>query len=167
MAVCEWSGCKGSPTHTVRIDWSDQTTEAWRVCRAHDRELKSQVVRGRPKAAPVPDPGACKEPLAESSALPVNQRKPCPSCGSLERMVAVSASDTVTVHDSARARSKTPGKGGWMVDTQSGDDYSRDLDAWSKRELTKDRTQDLYREVLELPDGTRIESTARLRDHHD
>jgi hypothetical protein len=71
------------------------------------------------------------------------------------------------MHESVRVRSKTPGKGGWMVDTRSGDDYSRDLDAWGKRELTKDRAKDLYREVIELFEGTRIESTAQLRDHHD
>jgi len=30
-----------------------------------------------------------------------------------------------------------------------------------------DREKDLYHEVVELWDGTRIESTARLSDHHD
>ena len=132
-------------------------------------------MRSRPKATPVPDPpptsevrcGDCQEPLAESDRLPVNQRQPCPSCGSLKRLVAVTVADSLTMHDSVRARSKTPGKGGWMVDTRSGDDYSHDLDAWGKRELTKGRAKDLYREVIELYDGTRIESTARLRDHHD
>lgn len=59
------------------------------------------------------------------------------------------------------------GKGGWILDTTGGDDYTRILEAWGKRELTKDSEKDLYREVIDLWDGTRIESTARLSDHHD
>jgi hypothetical protein len=74
-------------------------------------------------------------------------------------------SDRVEVHDSLRARKKVSGTGGWLVHTRSGDDYTRDLDAWGTRELTRDREQDLYREVIVLWDGTRIESTARLSDH--
>jgi hypothetical protein len=54
-----------------------------------------------------------------------------------------------------------------MVDTRSGDDYTRDLAAWGKRELLTDRPQNQYREVIELYDGTRLESTAQLTDHRD
>jgi hypothetical protein len=71
------------------------------------------------------------------------------------------------IHESLRIRTKQPGKGGWMVDSQTRDDYTRDLEAWGRRELTKDRTQDVYSEVIELYDGVRLESTARLADHRD
>jgi hypothetical protein len=59
------------------------------------------------------------------------------------------------------------GKGGWIVKTRAGDDYTRDLAAWGSRGLTLDRVNDSYSEVIELWDGTRIESNARLSDHHD
>jgi hypothetical protein len=65
-----------------------------------------------------------------------------------------------------RRRVKRAGKRGWVRDARSGDDYSHYLDAWGKRELIIDREHDLYREVIELFDGTRITSTARLADHH-
>jgi hypothetical protein len=74
---------------------------------------------------------------------------------------------TVTPHASLRIRAKTAGKSGWPVDTRTGNDYTRDLEAWGRLERTRDRGKDLYREVIELYDGTRITSTARLRDHHD
>ncbi len=54
-----------------------------------------------------------------------------------------------------------------MLDIRTGDDYTRMLDAGGRRELTKDRRADHYRELNELNGGTRIESVARLADHHD
>ncbi|MFJ8313944.1 MULTISPECIES: hypothetical protein [unclassified Streptomyces] len=54
-----------------------------------------------------------------------------------------------------------------MVDTRAGDNYTRGLDAWGHRELTTNREQNLYREVVELLDGSRITSTARLSDHRN
>ncbi len=53
------------------------------------------------------------------------------------------------------------------METSEGDDYTRDLEAWGTRQLTMDREKDRYCEIIELWDGTRIESTARLTDHHD
>jgi hypothetical protein len=53
-----------------------------------------------------------------------------------------------------------------MLDTRTGEDYTHLLEGWGQRELTKDREHDHYRELIELHDGTRIESTAKLSDHH-
>lgn len=158
------------------VSFPGQSVETWRVCRAHDRDLKLQAVRSRPMKPPhveVPVPanavrcGGCGQALEEPFDLPAEQRMPCPNCESTSREKAVWLADSLSFHSSLRARTKAPGKGGWMFDTQSGDDYTQDLDAWGRRELTKDRAGDLYREVIELWDGTRIESTARLRDHRD
>ncbi len=79
----------------------------------------------------------------------------------------IQLSATLTFHEKIRAKVQRSGKGGWILDTTSGDDYTFDLEAWGKRELTKDAEKDLYREGIELWDRTRIESTARLSDHHD
>jgi hypothetical protein len=73
----------------------------------------------------------------------------------------------VTVRESIRLKTRTAGKGGWLVDTRSGADYSRALGAWGKLERTADRSRGLYREAIELYDGTTIVSEAELADHRD
>lgn len=60
---------------------------------------------------------------------------------------------------------RRPGKGGLLARSTAGDDYTHDLEAWGQRQLTLDMEGDKYREVIELFDGTRIESSARLSDH--
>jgi hypothetical protein len=173
MTACEWEDCQDTATHTVEITFPDADDEIWQVCRSHDRLLKLQAVRSRPKTVPKEDApplmsvqcGQCQRLLREPAGLTEEDRQPCPACGSVTRHVNVMVSDTATAHESLRIRSKQAGKGGWRVDTLTGDDYTRDLKAWGKRELTMNRDVDLYREVIEIHDGTRITSTARLRDH--
>ena len=175
MSACEWVGCSEASTHTVTIDFPGEPPEIWKVCRQHDRALKLQAVASRPKAEPPKEQpttvevfcGDCELSLNEPSDLPTEERQPCPNCGSVKRLVKVGIYETLTMHESVRARSQRPSKGGWIVDVLSGDDYTRMLEGWGRRELTKDRERDQYRELIELHDGTRIESVARLRDHHD
>lgn len=165
MTVCEWEPCREPATHTVEITFPDQPTETWRVCRSHDRQLKMSAVRSRPAAPPrveIPthahvECGQCHRPIDEPPDLPVDARNRCPECGSIVRHFGVSISETLALRDSLRARTKRAGKGGWILDTRDGDDYSRDLAAWSKRQLTVDRDRDEYREVIELFDGTHRE----------
>jgi len=175
--TCEWPGCSESGTHTVTIDFPAEPQEVWTVCRRHDRELKSQAVASRPKATPPKQEptttgvccGACQRPLAEASGLPVDQRRPCPECGLLQRMFKVELRETLSVQlrNSLRARLHRPGKGGWLIDQRVGDDYTKMLEGWGRLERTIDREHDRYRELIELHDGTRIESVARLSDHRD
>ncbi len=103
----------------------------------------------------------------DTAGCAVHQRRPCPDCESSVRNIDVQFSATLALHEKVQAKVKRSGKGGWILDTTGGGDYTRDLEAWGKRKLTKDSERDLYREVIELWDGTRIESTARLSDHHD
>jgi len=171
--VCDWPGCPDDGTHTVTIDFPGGPQEVWTVCRAHDRTLKTAAVASRPKADPPKERpstlevccGDCERVLDEPSGLAVEKRQPCPDCGSVKRLNKVAVFDTVTLHASVRLRTKHAGKGGWIQDTRTGDDYSRMLEGWGKRELTMDREHGRYREYIELPDGTRIESVARLSDH--
>lgn len=67
--------------------------------------------------------------------------------------------------DGVRRKMRRPGIIRWLSKGTGGSDSPGDLDATAKRELTTDRENNLYREVLELDDGTRIEITARLTDH--
>ena len=175
MRACEWSECVGVATHSVTIEFPGEPKETWSVCRQHDRMLKDQAVASRPKVeSPKEQPatievccGDCHEPVHERSDLPSDQRQPCAHCGSLKRLVKVGVYETITMHDSVRIRSRRPGKGGWLMEARAGDDYTRVLEGWGRRELTIDRQQDRYRELIELHDGTRIESIARLKDHQD
>lgn len=67
--------------------------------------------------------------LEEPSALSRSLRQPCPACGAATRKVEVSAAGSVgCVGESLRLR-KRAAKVGWVLDTRSGDDYTRDLDA--------------------------------------
>jgi len=174
VAACEWDICEDPSTHTVEVRFADGYEETWKVCRSHDRLLKLQTVRGRPRVTPpIEAPpsvtvgcGQCQRPLEEPSNLSAEDRRPCPDCGSCIRHVSVTVAETLTLHDSVRVRAKEAGKGGWRVDTRTGADFTHDLGAWGRLERTKDRGGDLYREVIELYDGTKLTSVARLRDHH-
>lgn len=169
----ERRACPSLGTHTVLIHFPQMLDETWLVCREHDRQRKVQAVRSRPKRPPEVEEtrpnvvrcSGCDRVLEEPSDAAV--RGPCPHCGSLARRIEVYAFDSATAHEGVRVRARRTGKTAWFLATTTGDDYTRDLVAWGKRELTMDREKDLYREVIELWDGTRIESTARLSDHRD
>jgi hypothetical protein len=173
--ICEWSACQSLSTHKLRIHFPDLADETWFVCRQHDRMVKFQTVTSRPKKPPVAEErtanvvrcGDCGRVLEERSDVDVHERRPCPDCGSSVRHIDVHVFETVTMHEKVGVKVKRPGNRGWILDTTGGDDYTRDLEAWGKRGLTMDGEKDLYREVIELWDGTRIESTARLSDHHE
>ena len=121
-------------------------------------------MRGAPPLVPPPEAAVivkCRECDDEL----IDAGPPCPRCGSLDR--AIADGDTVTGHEVARKRIKHPGKGGWLLDVTMGDSFTRDLNAWGRRELVFDHARDLYREVIELHEGSRLESTAKLSDHWD
>ena len=62
---------------------------------------------------------------------------------------------------------RRPGILRWLVKGSGMNVASEDLDATAKRELTTDTEQNIYREVLQLDDGTRLEITAPLTDHNE
>jgi hypothetical protein len=174
---CDRDSCPEPATHGVRISFPGEQEEAWQVCRAHDRDLKCTFV-ARPRHLsldPIPAPesgpavhcGQCDRALGEPTDLAAELRQPCPQCGSTSRHVRVMLADAGIAHEGLRVRSRRPGQGGWLKETKSGDDYTRDLDVWGHRTLEKDREHDHYRELLKLPDGSWLESTAKLSDHHD
>ena len=177
MAACEWpGGCLETGTHSVTIAFPNTPAEAWLVCRSHDRALKYQAITSRgPAPAPPPTPVAvalscrkCGAVLDQSAQRPEGgEAPPCPHCGSNETHITIGISETMGFKESLRIRTKEPGKGGWIVESRSGDDYTRLLESWGRRELTTDRRNNTYREVVELHDGTRVESTAALRDHRN
>lgn len=162
MSACEMDGCQDEATHTVLIVPAGGDEEIWEVCRSHDRELKRAFVGGVPRLTPPPDSPVVVQ-CSECGQLLAEAGPPCPNCGSLDRAIAVG--DTAGAHDAIQVRSKHLGKGGWQREVKAGDSFTRDLDAWGRRELVIDRAGGQYREVIELYEGSRLESSAKLRDH--
>ena len=67
--------------------------------------------------------------------------------------------------DGMRRKLRRPGIVRWLVKGTGSDDAPEGVDATAKRELITDTGLNIYREILELDDGTRLEVTARLTDH--
>lgn len=117
----------------MTLAFPGEPQEVWVLCRQHDRSIKRQAVASRPRAETPTEErttvevccGACQRSLDERSDLPAEQRQPCPSCGSMTRLHKVGLHATLTLRESLRARAKRPGKGGWLQETRSGDDYTR------------------------------------------
>jgi hypothetical protein len=100
----------------------------------------------------------CDTVLDEPSNLPVDERQPCPRCGSLSRSHRVELKDSVGFHESLRYIAKRPGfrssgKSRPFVEGFSGDHLSDD-GTWAKVIRVIDRLAKRYREHVTLADGT-------------
>jgi hypothetical protein len=97
VAACESDRCEEPSTHNVEVSLPAGFEETWKVCRSHDRLLKLQAVRSRPRATlPAEAPssatvrcGQCQRLLEEPSTTSSEDRRPCPDCGSSIRHVSV------------------------------------------------------------------------------
>jgi hypothetical protein len=69
--------------------------------------------------------------------------------------------------DRSRPKLRREGIMRWLAKGTGRDIAAEDLDATAKRQLTTDTERNVYREVLELDDGTRLEITARLTDQEE
>jgi hypothetical protein len=137
--------------------------------------VKVSVVRSRPR--PVPSPSSatssavvvycqrCGIPLDESADLATAQRQPCPICGSVGRAPEVVHAATLAPTGHLVRKWKTGRTAKTRRVVKTGDDFTRDLKAWGTKVVDVDRKIDTYREEIILYDGTRIETSARLRDH--
>ncbi len=166
MTVCAQEGCSSPATHTIVVALTGEVEQAWHMCRRHERKLKTASVRTRAKAGPSPT----GEPVIECARCDrgldlSTTTDPCPDCGSLDRNVG--DNDTITVHEDVliRGRREDDPEDTQQLKIRSGDNYTRDLEAWGQRTMVFDKDNDLYREVIELHDGSRIVSTAKLSDH--
>jgi hypothetical protein len=147
--TCDWPDCPERGTHTVNLEFPGTARETWHVCRGHDRSLKNQAVASRVRAQPTA--------AAPNTAVPTT---------TLTTHIEVATTDTFGLRECARA--EVPGgKKDWIAQTTSGDSYTRLLHSWGKRTAKYDRAHDVYREIIELHDGTRIESTGELSHHRD
>jgi hypothetical protein len=88
----------------------------------------------------------CGRVLDEAAGLPVNERKPCPECGSLARLHKVEIHEELRVEGHLGMRLRHPGKGKWMVQQHEGDSFFHKTGVWHRISRLLDRVNDLYTE---------------------
>src|SRR5574341_186246 len=100
--------------------------------------------------------GNCRAQLDEDPQAPTEQRKPCPSCGSLSRHVNLAVSDTVKLYSKVNVKGKRPGLKRPFIEQTVGDDLHRKTGRWMKFHRIIDRVRDWYSERVTDPDSGEI-----------
>ena len=115
--------------------------------------------------------GQCKKVLDQPADTPIEDRTPCPECGSTSRFIEKTIVGQVPVQGGNRgkARSGEAGKPGgkpWL-DMMSEPSWSHAQQKWMHREKTENRRDDRYTEVVRDPVTGEIihETDERLTDH--
>ena len=94
---------------------------------------------------------ACGEQLDEPAGMLPEQRKPCPSCGSLARNFSVHIHETLTFREKLGMKQKRPGHKKPIYESVSGDDLHRATGQWNKLTREIDRENNRYKEVIVNP----------------
>jgi hypothetical protein len=92
---------------------------------------------------------ACESALDEPVGLPLDERQPCPSCGSLSRRVEQLLESTIHVRSELRLKAKEPGAREPFVEQRVGDSYHRDSGRWNRLRRLIDRRHNRYVEHIE------------------
>jgi DNA-directed RNA polymerase subunit RPC12/RpoP len=94
---------------------------------------------------------ACGEILDEPTSTPVDERSPCPNCGSKARHFEVVISGTIEVHEKLGLKARHGATGKPFLESVSGDDLHRKSGKWMTLERVIDRENDRYKEVVTDP----------------
>lgn len=173
MSPCDRPGCASAGTHTFTVTRPGGVPEVRHLCRRHERAAKDQLRRSIPRHVPAPSPPPPR-PLVRCSrcdaVVPatedgVSGRSPCGTCGSTQRTVFVFASDELHVHEAVDLRKTPVGATHPTMKLKSGDDFTRDHQAWGVLKRNVDRESGRYREDVTYYDGTTFVSEASLADH--
>jgi DNA-directed RNA polymerase subunit RPC12/RpoP len=89
---------------------------------------------------------ACGKELEEPPGL--EERAPCPRCGSAARHVMIGVRDTITVHESVAVKARHGDRGRPFREIKQGDDLHRKTGRWTVLSRLIDREQDLYEERI-------------------
>lgn len=109
----------------------------------------------------------CGRELDESPHLPVDQRCPCPTCGSTKRIQSVTISETVELYSSLTAKGRHEGHKRPFIEMFSGADFSHRLSKWMRKLRLIDRDRDIYHEEVTDPDtGEVIHKTKEKLTEH-
>jgi len=92
--------------------------------------------------------GACGTALEEDPSLAVENRIPCPHCGSKTRLFHVTINGKVVARPKLGMKGRHVGGGKPFVEQVSGDDLHRKTGKWMNLSRVIDRGNDLYHEVV-------------------
>jgi hypothetical protein len=79
-------------------------------------------------------------------------RSPCPTCGSMARVIEVSITETLEAHDSVGFKHKREGHPKPIAEGISADDFFRKEEKWVTKERLIDREANRYHEKVTNPD---------------
>jgi hypothetical protein len=100
--------------------------------------------------------GKCGQELSEPTIVSLENRVPCPYCGSLSRAYFASVHETMTAREKIGMKGKRGGKGKPFIETTSGDDLHKTTGKWNRLERVIDRENNLYSEKIIDPETGRI-----------
>ena len=95
--------------------------------------------------------GSCGVPIDEPSNTPIEERVPCPACGSKIRRIEKALTENQPFHEQLKHKAKHGGKGKPFIEGKSGDDLHKKSGKWMQREMTVNREKDQYKEVVTDP----------------
>ena len=94
----------------------------------------------------------CDTALDETEAIPLESRKRCPVCGSVNRKYFKNAKVTVKVMTKVGIKGRHPGKRRPFIETVSGHDLYRKTGKWNILKRVIDRENDEYAKIVTDPD---------------
>lgn len=111
--------------------------------------------------------GGCLRSLDEPPALPVEERKPCPRCGSLLRLKRVEVGGSITPHSMLAHKVRQPGHKDPVYHGKSGSDFYRDTGTWRHVFRLFDHINNRYQERITDPETGAVlrEVDELLTDH--
>ena len=110
----------------------------------------------------------CRTPLDESPGTPVEDRRPCPTCGSSSRHLELSVTSTLNVYGMIGLKARDAGSRKPFREVKSGYELYAETGEWRKVHRVIDRAGNQYNEVIRSAEGEVIrEVHERLSDHRD
>jgi len=94
----------------------------------------------------------CSTVLDDAPDVPIEQRQPCPSCGSTARAFEDEILETVNIRESLGMKARRGPAGRPFYETKSGPDFHRTSARWMQRDLVIDRENDRYFERVIDPE---------------
>jgi hypothetical protein len=85
----------------------------------------------------------------EPVGIALDERQPCPSCGSLDRRVELLLESSIDVRSEVGLKAKEPGARKPFVEQRVGDSYHRDSGRWNRLRRLIDRRRNRYVEHIE------------------
>jgi phage FluMu protein Com len=96
--------------------------------------------------------GDCNIILEEDSGITVEDRQPCPACGSLKRLCHLTIHDSCTFHEKIGMKGRHKEGRKPYIEQVHGADLHRKSEKWMNLERIIDRDNDIYHEVVTNPE---------------